>query len=108
MLRNELGSVTLTAELSEDVIAGTVMAPGIWWAKFSPDGRNINQVTAQDEADMGAGACFYDAKVWVEPATRSRERSTNKFRVPRSPLLAYITFPGRIAVRLSRPGIPSI
>jgi anaerobic selenocysteine-containing dehydrogenase len=71
VLRNELGSVTLTAELSPDVIAGTVMAPGIWWAKFSPDGRNINQVTAQDEADMGAGACFYDAKVWLEPVQES-------------------------------------
>ena len=35
------------------------------FAKFSPDGRNINQVTAQDEADMGAGARFYDVLVKV-------------------------------------------
>ncbi len=63
---NERGSVQLTAHLSTDIVAGTVLAPGIWWSKFSPDGRNINQVTAQDEADMGAGASFYDVLVRVE------------------------------------------
>jgi anaerobic selenocysteine-containing dehydrogenase len=62
---NELGSVRLTAELSEEIIAGSVLAPGIWWSKLSPDGRNINQVTPQDEADMGAGAIFYDVQVMV-------------------------------------------
>jgi anaerobic selenocysteine-containing dehydrogenase len=64
---NERGSITLTARVQETVIAGTVAAPGIWWAKFSPDGRNINQLTAQAEADMGAGALFYDTPVWVAP-----------------------------------------
>jgi anaerobic selenocysteine-containing dehydrogenase len=62
---NELGEVTLKALVTEDVIAGTVLAPGVWWAKHSPDGRNINQVTPQDEADMGAGALFYDVLVTV-------------------------------------------
>jgi anaerobic selenocysteine-containing dehydrogenase len=63
---NERGSVQLTAHLSTDIVQGTVLAPGIWWSKFSPGGRNINQVTAQDEADMGAGASFYDVLVSVE------------------------------------------
>jgi anaerobic selenocysteine-containing dehydrogenase len=63
---NKQGSVTLTAQLSEDIVSGTVLAPGVWWSKFSPDGRNINQVTIQDEADMGAGASFYDVLVNVE------------------------------------------
>jgi anaerobic selenocysteine-containing dehydrogenase len=62
---NELGEVALKAEVTDDVIEGTVLAPGVWWAKHSPDGRNINQVTAQDEADMGAGALFYDVLVTV-------------------------------------------
>ena len=44
-----------------------MLAPGIWWSKFSPDGRNINQITPQDEADMGAGALFYDVRIEVEP-----------------------------------------
>jgi hypothetical protein len=43
------------------------MAPGIWWSKFSRDGRGINQLTSQKEADMGSGACFYDVAVHVKP-----------------------------------------
>ena len=66
-VRNEYGSVQLKAHVTESIVAGTVLAPGIWWNKFSPDGRNINQITPQDEADMGGGAAFYDTQVWVEP-----------------------------------------
>ncbi len=66
---NDLGDVTLTAKLTTDIVPGTVLAPGVWWAKLSPDGRNINQVTPQTEADMGSGACFYDVRVWVLPVT---------------------------------------
>ncbi len=62
---NGLGAVQLTAAITDAIVPGTVLAPGVWWAKFSPDGRNINQVTAQDEADMGAGARFYDVLVTV-------------------------------------------
>ena len=62
---NPQGSVCLIAEVTERLIAGTVLAPGLWWPKLSPDQRNINQVTPADETDMGAGACFYDLSVWV-------------------------------------------
>jgi anaerobic selenocysteine-containing dehydrogenase len=62
---NELGSVMLRAEVTADIVPGTVLAPGVWWSKHSPDGRNVNQVTPQAEADMGAGALFYDALVTV-------------------------------------------
>ena len=66
---NELGEVVLAARVTNDLIPGTVLAPGIWWASHSPDGRNINQIVRQDEADMGGGACFYDAQVLVAPVT---------------------------------------
>ena len=46
---------------------GTVLAPGIWWSKHSPDRRNVNRLTPQDETDMGASASFYDVRVRVEP-----------------------------------------
>ena len=65
---NELGEVELTARVTEEIMAGTVLAPGIWWNKHSPDGRNVNQLTSQDETDMGASASFYDVRVFVEPA----------------------------------------
>jgi anaerobic selenocysteine-containing dehydrogenase len=63
---NDLGEVQLTARLTADIVPGTVLAPGVWWAKLSPDGRNINQVTPQAQTDMGGGATFYDARVHIE------------------------------------------
>jgi anaerobic selenocysteine-containing dehydrogenase len=68
---NEYGQVRLTAQVTENIMPGTVLAPGVWWNKFSGDGRNINQVTPPGETDMGGGATFYDAVVWVEPVTNS-------------------------------------
>ncbi|MBX3050219.1 MAG: molybdopterin oxidoreductase family protein [Caldilineaceae bacterium] len=65
---NELGEVALIVRVTDDLIPGTVLAPGVWWASHSPDGRNINRVVGQYEADMGAGACFYDARVFVASA----------------------------------------
>ena len=64
---NDYGRVQLTAQVTERIVPGTVLAPGIWWNKFSGDGRNINQITPQAETDMGGGATFYDTVVWVEP-----------------------------------------
>ncbi len=64
---NEYGQVRLTAQVTENIVPGTVLAPGVWWNKFSGDGRNINQITPPGETDMGGGAIFYDAVVWVEP-----------------------------------------
>jgi anaerobic selenocysteine-containing dehydrogenase len=66
---NEHGEVTLTAKITREIVPGTVLAPGVWWAKLSPDGRNVNQLTSQSEADMGGGACFYDTRIWVLPVT---------------------------------------
>lgn len=63
---NALGSVALVAAVTTKIVPGTVLAPGIWWSKFSPDGRNINQITPQDETDMGGSASFYDTLVTVE------------------------------------------
>lgn len=75
-VRNERGSLTLPLLLTAGLVPGTVLAPGVWWAKFSPDGRNINQVVSAQETDMGAGAIFYDTVVHVErlsPQSASEE-----------------------------------
>ena len=47
---------------------GSDSQPGIWWSKRSADGRNVNQLTPQDETDMGASASLYDVRVFVEVA----------------------------------------
>ncbi|MGH2543818.1 MAG: molybdopterin-containing oxidoreductase family protein, partial [Ardenticatenaceae bacterium] len=65
---NELGEVRLKCRVTEEIVRGTVLAPGVWWSKLSSDRRNVNQLTPQDEADMGAGALFYDVRVEVAPA----------------------------------------
>src|SRR5439155_4463564 len=38
----------------------------VWWKKYSPDGRNANDVSSQGTADLGGGATFYDCRVQVE------------------------------------------
>jgi anaerobic selenocysteine-containing dehydrogenase len=43
-------------------------APGIWWAKLSADGRNVNAVTSQKLTDMGGGPTFYDCQVEIRAA----------------------------------------
>nr|WP_217910066.1 molybdopterin-dependent oxidoreductase [Pseudenhygromyxa sp. WMMC2535] len=68
LVEGERGSVRLRATLREDLARGTVVAPGVWWAKRSPEGRNINWLAMPDETDMGAGALFYDLAVHVRPA----------------------------------------
>lgn len=47
-------------------MAGTIPALGTWWNKHSPDVRNVNQLTPQDETYMGASGSFYDVRVFVE------------------------------------------
>lgn len=69
-IHNQYGAVVVQAQVPAGdkigIAAGTVLAPGVWWSKFSPGGVNINQVTPQGETDMGGGAVFYDVQVWVE------------------------------------------
>lgn len=64
-VQNERGEVRLRARVSDEVVRGTVVAPGIWWAKLSPGRRNINWLASPGETDMGAGALFFDTPVWV-------------------------------------------
>ena len=45
---------------------GVVVAPSVWWKKYSPDGGNANNLTSQRTADLGGGATFYDCRVQVE------------------------------------------
>jgi anaerobic selenocysteine-containing dehydrogenase len=66
---NDGGEVRLPIRITADVVAGTLVIPGVWWSKLSPGGRNVNRLVSQDEADMGAGALFYDVRVEVQAVT---------------------------------------
>ena len=64
-VHNQRGEVQLRVLVTDDVVQGTVVVPGVWWPKLAKDKRNINELVPQDEADMGSGALFYDVLVEV-------------------------------------------
>ncbi|HYT47012.1 MAG TPA: molybdopterin dinucleotide binding domain-containing protein, partial [Burkholderiales bacterium] len=63
---NDRGSYELRARVNGKPRPGVVVAPSVWWKKYSPDGRNANDVTSQRTTDLGGGATFYDCRVQVE------------------------------------------
>ena len=68
---NARGSYTLRARINGKPRLGVVVAPSVWWKKYSPDGRNANNVTSQRTTDLGGGATFYDCRVEVERVERA-------------------------------------
>ncbi|HYL23918.1 MAG TPA: molybdopterin oxidoreductase family protein [Burkholderiales bacterium] len=68
---NARGSYTLRARINGKPRPGVVVAPSVWWKKYSPDGRNANNVTSQRTTDLGGGATFYDCRVEVERVERA-------------------------------------
>jgi anaerobic selenocysteine-containing dehydrogenase len=64
-VHNQRGEVSLKVLVTDDVVQGTVVVPGVWWPKLAKDKRNVNELVPQDEADMGSGALFYDVLVEV-------------------------------------------
>ena len=63
---NDRGSHRLRARVNGKPRSGVVVAPSVWWKKYSPDGGNANNLTSQRTADLGGGATFYDCRVQVE------------------------------------------
>jgi len=63
---NDRGGYELRARINGKPRPGVVVAPSVWWKKYSPDGRNANDVTSQRTTDLGGGATFYDCRVQVE------------------------------------------
>jgi anaerobic selenocysteine-containing dehydrogenase len=63
---NERGSFQAKANVTETVRPGVVVAPSIWWNKFSPSRTNANSTTSTALSDMGGGATFFDNLVEVK------------------------------------------
>jgi len=62
---NDRGAFSAEAVITDRVKPGVVVAPSIWWAKLSEDGRNANHTTSQAVTDIGGGATFFDNLVEV-------------------------------------------
>ncbi len=67
MVENARGHFQARARVRQGIREGVAWAPGIWWAKLSPDGRTVNATTSQRLTDMGAGPVFYDNLVEIRP-----------------------------------------
>jgi anaerobic selenocysteine-containing dehydrogenase len=65
---NGRGSHRLRARVNGKPRPGVVVAPSVWWKKYSPDRGNANNLTSQRTTDLGGGATFYDCRVQVERA----------------------------------------
>ncbi len=65
---NDRGACLLHALVTDRVRPGVVASPATWWASAFPEGKGINTLTPDREADMGGGATFYTNLVQVEPA----------------------------------------
>lgn len=67
-VQNDRGHFAARARIREGIREGVAWAPGVWWAKLSSDGRNVNATTSQRLTDMGAGPVFYDNLVEIRAA----------------------------------------
>ena len=62
---NRRGEITLTARVDGKVQPGVVSA-SLYWAKLSPNSKNINVLTSEKLTDLGNSATFYSVLVEVE------------------------------------------
>ena len=68
---NDLGTVTCHAAVSPAVRPGTVALPKGLWTRHTLNGSTSNALTPDTLSDIGAGACFNDARVQVERVARA-------------------------------------
>ncbi|OFX21902.1 MAG: formate dehydrogenase [Anaeromyxobacter sp. RBG_16_69_14] len=65
---NELGEVAFTLEVTGNVPAGVIVAPGVRRLDDARGPRTVNALTSQRLTDEGAGSTFYDNAVDVRRA----------------------------------------
>jgi anaerobic selenocysteine-containing dehydrogenase len=75
---NDLGTVTCLAAISPDVRPGVVSLPKGLWSRHTLNGSTANALVPDTLADLGAGACFNDARVEVERLTAPEDRTDAK------------------------------
>ena len=63
---NEQGEVHCTSRLNPDLRPGTALLPKGLWSRSSENGNTSNTLVPDSLTDIGAGACFNDARVEVE------------------------------------------
>lgn len=64
---NDRGECYLYAQLTKDTSPGVTVVEGLYWPRFMPMNRGVNQLTSQRLTDMGRGCAFHCNLVEVEP-----------------------------------------
>lgn len=65
---NDRGECCLYAHLTEDTAPGVTVIEGLYWPRFMPNNRGVNQLTSQRLTDMGQSCAFHCNLVEVEPS----------------------------------------
>ncbi len=66
---NDLGEVRCAVKLTPHVRPGVVVLPKGLWSQHTHNGQTANALSPDTLTDLGAGACFNDARVQVAQAT---------------------------------------
>ncbi|MCF8128725.1 MAG: molybdopterin oxidoreductase family protein [Deltaproteobacteria bacterium] len=66
---NDRGEVFLFARVTDKTSPGVTVAEGIYWPRFMPENRGINQLTSQALTDMGQSCAFHCNLVEVTGAS---------------------------------------
>ncbi|MEW5980745.1 MAG: molybdopterin-dependent oxidoreductase [Acidobacteriota bacterium] len=73
---NGLGEVRCAAEVSPIVRPGTVSLPKGLWMRSTSNGSTANALAPDTLTDLGAGACFNDARVQVEKSESQESKES--------------------------------
>lgn len=79
---NDLGTVTCHAAVSPVVRPGTVSLPKGLWGRHTLNGSTANALAPDTLSDIGAGACFNDARVQVERVAAATESEAARAAEP--------------------------
>ncbi|HXY36044.1 MAG TPA: molybdopterin dinucleotide binding domain-containing protein, partial [Planctomycetaceae bacterium] len=63
---NDSGEVLCTAKLNGDLRPGVAALPKGLWGRHTHNGQTANALAPDTLSDLGAGACFNDARVQIE------------------------------------------
>jgi anaerobic selenocysteine-containing dehydrogenase len=63
---NDRGECYVFARITEDAPAGVVVIEGLYWTRFMPLQKGINQLTSQRNTDLGGSCAFHCNLVEVE------------------------------------------
>jgi anaerobic selenocysteine-containing dehydrogenase len=66
---NDRGDVYVFLQICEDTRPGVVVIEGLYWPRFMPLYRGVNQLTSQRLTDMGQTCAFHCNLVELESAT---------------------------------------